>query len=127
MRQWESFANTFLYFFSPQGLTAYVLGLIAIKVLHEMGHAYTAVRYGCQVQTMGIGFLIMVPVLVYRHDRFLEADLTEEARGYCGGRHRRGIKYCDDRHLFVALVSGRGVEKRVVRLGDDELDHGSVH
>ncbi len=63
VRQWESFANTFLYFFSPQGLTAYVLGLIAIKVLHELGHAYTASRYGCQVQTMGIGFLIMVPVL----------------------------------------------------------------
>jgi putative peptide zinc metalloprotease protein len=63
VRQWEFFANTFLYFFSLQGLTAYVLGLIAIKVLHEMGHAYTAARYGCQVQTMGIGFLIMVPVL----------------------------------------------------------------
>jgi putative peptide zinc metalloprotease protein len=63
VRQWESFANTFLYFFSPQGLTAYVLGLIGIKILHELGHAYTAARYGCQVHTMGIGFLIMVPVL----------------------------------------------------------------
>jgi len=63
VRQWELFANTFLYFFSLQGLTAYVLGLICIKVLHELGHAYTAARYGCQVHTMGIGFLIMVPVL----------------------------------------------------------------
>ena len=63
VRQWESFANTFLYFFSPQGLTAYVLGLIGIKILHELGHAYTAARYGCQVQTMGVGFLVMVPVL----------------------------------------------------------------
>ncbi len=63
VRQWESFANTFLYFFSPQGLTAYVLGLVGIKILHELGHAYTAARYGCRVQTMGVGFLIMVPVL----------------------------------------------------------------
>jgi putative peptide zinc metalloprotease protein len=63
VRQWESFANTFLYFFSPQGLTAYVLGLMGIKILHELGHAYTAARYGCRVQTMGVGFLIMVPVL----------------------------------------------------------------
>ncbi|MDH5563097.1 MAG: biotin/lipoyl-binding protein [Nitrospirota bacterium] len=63
VRQWESFANTFLYFFSPQGLTAYMLGLVGIKILHELGHAYTAARYGCQVQTMGVGFLIMVPVL----------------------------------------------------------------
>ncbi len=63
LRQWESFANTFLYFFSPQGLMAYMVGLAGIKILHELGHAYTAARYGCRVQTMGIGFLIMVPVL----------------------------------------------------------------
>ncbi len=63
VRQWESFANTFLYFFSLQGMTAYVLGLLGIKILHELGHAYTAARYGCRVQTMGVGFLIMVPVL----------------------------------------------------------------
>jgi len=63
VRQWESFANTFVYFFSSQGLTAYVLGLIGIKILHELGHAYTAARYGCQVHTMGVGFLLMVPVL----------------------------------------------------------------
>ena len=63
VRQWESFANTFLHFFSPQGLTAYILGLVGIKILHELGHAYTAARYGCRVQTLGVGFLIMVPVL----------------------------------------------------------------
>ncbi len=63
VRQWESFANTFLYFFSLQGMTAYMLGLLGIKILHELGHAYTAARYGCRVQTMGVGFLIMVPVL----------------------------------------------------------------
>ena len=63
VRQWESFANTFLYFFSLPGLTAYVFGLVGIKILHELGHAYTAARYGCQVNTMGVGFLIMVPVL----------------------------------------------------------------
>ena len=63
VQKWESFANTFLYFFSLQGMTAYVLGLLGIKILHELGHAYTAARYGCRVQTMGVGFLIMVPVL----------------------------------------------------------------
>jgi putative peptide zinc metalloprotease protein len=63
VRQWESFANVFLYFFTFEGLTAYVFGLVAIKVLHELGHAYTAVRYGCRVPTLGLGFLIMVPVL----------------------------------------------------------------
>ncbi|WNM63859.1 site-2 protease family protein [Candidatus Nitrospira neomarina] len=63
VRQWESFANVFLYFFTFQGMTGYIVGLVAIKILHELGHAYTAVRYGCRVPTMGLGFLIMVPVL----------------------------------------------------------------
>ncbi|MDR4494603.1 MAG: site-2 protease family protein [Nitrospirales bacterium] len=63
IRQWEAFTNTFLFFFSPQGLTAYVLALVGMKILHELGHAYTAVRCGCTVQTMGVGFLVMVPVL----------------------------------------------------------------
>ncbi|MGD9852323.1 MAG: site-2 protease family protein [Nitrospirales bacterium] len=63
IRQWDSFASTFLFFFSPQGLTAYVIGLVGVKILHELGHAYTSARYGCTVQTMGVGFLVMVPVL----------------------------------------------------------------
>lgn len=63
VRQWESFANVFLYFFTLQGMTGYIIGLIAIKMVHELAHAYTAVRYGCRVPTMGLGFLIMVPVL----------------------------------------------------------------
>ena len=63
VRQWASFANVFLYFFTFQGMTGYIIGLMAIKILHELGHAYTAVRYGCRVPTMGLGFLIMVPVL----------------------------------------------------------------
>lgn len=48
VRQWESFANIFLYFFTFQGMTGYILGLVAIKMLHELGHAYTVVRYGCR-------------------------------------------------------------------------------
>lgn len=63
VRQWDSFANIFLYFFTVQGIAAYIVGLMAIKILHELGHAYTAARYGCRVPTMGLGFLIMVPVL----------------------------------------------------------------
>ena len=46
-RQWDSFLASFLYFFSWQGLVAYGIGLFAIKVLHELGHAYTATRFGC--------------------------------------------------------------------------------
>ncbi|WP_432201908.1 site-2 protease family protein [Erythrobacter sp. W53] len=62
-RQWDAFLASFLYFFSWQGLAAYGLGLIFVKILHELGHAYTATRYGCRVPSMGVSFLVMMPVL----------------------------------------------------------------
>lgn len=62
-RQWDAFMASFLYFFSWQGLIAYGIGLSAVKVIHELGHAYTATRFGCRVPTMGVSFLVMMPVL----------------------------------------------------------------
>ncbi len=62
-RHWNAFAHTFLHFFSFEGLVFYLIAFIGVKVLHEMGHAYTAARYGCRVHTMGIAFLLMIPVL----------------------------------------------------------------
>ena len=62
-RQWDAFAHTLVDFFSWQGLLAYGLTLAVVKVLHEFGHAYTAKRFGCQVPTMGLAFLVLWPVL----------------------------------------------------------------
>lgn len=62
-RQWEEFTSTFLYFFNLQGLVFYFFSLVFIKILHELAHAYTAVRYGCHVPTMGIALLVMFPIL----------------------------------------------------------------
>ena len=62
-RQWDAFAHTLVDFFSWQGLLAYGLTLAFVKVLHEFGHAYTAKRFGCQVPTMGLAFLVLWPVL----------------------------------------------------------------
>lgn len=62
-RQWEHFLAPFAYMFSLEGLLAYGVALGAVKILHEMGHAYTATRYGCRVPTMGVSFLVMMPVL----------------------------------------------------------------
>jgi len=62
-RQWEEFTSTFLYFFNLQGLAFYFISLTFIKILHELAHAYTVVRYGCQVPTMGVAFLVMFPIL----------------------------------------------------------------
>lgn len=62
-RQWDMFAHTLVDFFSWQGMLAYGMTLGFVKVLHEFGHAYTAKRFGCQVPTMGLAFLVMWPVL----------------------------------------------------------------
>lgn len=62
-RQWEQFLNTFPHFFNWQGLSLYFISLVVSKVLHELGHALTAHRYGCRVPTMGVAFMVMYPML----------------------------------------------------------------
>ena len=61
--QWDAFTATFLHFLTPEGILGYLLALACVKVLHELGHAYTAVHHGCRVPSMGVAFMIMVPVL----------------------------------------------------------------
>ena len=36
--------------------------MIAVKILHELGHALVAKRCGCKVPTMGVAFLVMWPM-----------------------------------------------------------------
>lgn len=62
-RQWDTFYTTFQHFFSWQGAAVYAVALILIKSCHELGHAFTATRFGCRVPSMGVCFLVMFPVL----------------------------------------------------------------
>jgi putative peptide zinc metalloprotease protein len=61
-RQWDRFASTFVDTLSWNGLVSYGLALVAVKTLHELGHAFTAKRMGCKVPAMGVAFLVMCPV-----------------------------------------------------------------
>lgn len=63
MRQWDTFRATFLEFFTPEGLIFYLAALVAVKALHELGHAYVATHYGCRVPNMGVALMVLVPVL----------------------------------------------------------------
>jgi len=63
VRQWDAFLDTFLYLFSFEGAVYFALALSAMKVVHELGHALTAKRYGCRVPSMGLALLVMWPVL----------------------------------------------------------------
>lgn len=62
-RQWDTFISSFLHFFSWSGALAYGVVLCSVKVVHELGHAYTATRFGCRVPTIGIAFMVLMPVL----------------------------------------------------------------
>lgn len=62
-RQWESFTTTFVDHFSITGLAAFAVALGFAKIIHELGHAFTAKTFGCRVPTMGVAFLVLWPML----------------------------------------------------------------
>lgn len=59
----EEFLTTFISFLSLQGAVTLVFTLMALKVLHELGHAFTAHKYGVDVPHMGVAFMVLYPVL----------------------------------------------------------------
>ena len=62
-RQFDHFIGTFLHFFNTEGFSVYLLALTVIKILHELGHAYTAKNMGCKVPIIGVAFLVGWPIL----------------------------------------------------------------
>lgn len=61
-RDWDRFSTTLMDTFSWEGAVGFGVTLAAVKVLHEMAHAFTAKRYGCRVPVMGLAFLILIPM-----------------------------------------------------------------
>lgn len=59
----EEFLHTFTYFFNMQGFVAYAIAITLIKIVHELGHAYTAKYYGVHVPTIGVALIVLWPVL----------------------------------------------------------------
>ena len=62
-RQWDAFTGQFAALMSGQGLLAYMAALLFVKTGHELGHAYMATRAGVRVPSMGVSFLVLMPVL----------------------------------------------------------------
>ena len=56
IRDWDNFISTFMYLFSKEGMIYYGISLIFVKSLHELGHAFTAKRYGCKIPSIGVAF-----------------------------------------------------------------------
>jgi putative peptide zinc metalloprotease protein len=61
-KQWDVFVASFVDTLTWSGLVSYGIGLVAIKFIHELGHAFTAKRMGCRIPAIGIAFLVMFPM-----------------------------------------------------------------
>jgi putative peptide zinc metalloprotease protein len=62
VRRWDVFSASLVDTFNLEGLLSYGVAIFLVKLLHELGHAFTAKYYGCRVPTMGVAFLVMWPV-----------------------------------------------------------------
>ncbi len=61
-RDWERFLATFPHLFSLGGALAFGAALTFAKLCHEFGHAFMAKRAGCRVQSMGLAFMVLLPM-----------------------------------------------------------------
>ena len=62
-REWDQFLATFAGIFSLEGGALLALALLAVKFLHELGHAYVATHFGCRVPVIGVAFVLGAPML----------------------------------------------------------------
>lgn len=56
------FKDAFSAFMTPGGLALFALTLLLLNVLHEIGHAMVAKRFGCRVSEIGVALIFMLPV-----------------------------------------------------------------
>ena len=61
-RDWQRFIATFPHLFSLGGALAFGVALFFAKLCHEFGHAFMAKRAGCRVQSMGVAFIVLLPM-----------------------------------------------------------------
>jgi len=62
MQRFDAYVATFPYFFKWSGAAAFTATLVAVKTLHEFGHAYTAKALGSSVRSMGVTLIFLFPV-----------------------------------------------------------------
>ncbi|MDD0977131.1 biotin/lipoyl-binding protein [Pseudomonas fontis] len=63
LRDWQRFLATFPHLLSLGGAAAFAIALGFAKLCHEFGHAYMAKRAGCRVPSMGLAFMVLLPML----------------------------------------------------------------
>lgn len=58
----DAYLRTFPYWFTREGVLAYIAVIVLLKAVHEFSHAYAAAAYGVRVPTMGVALMVFVPV-----------------------------------------------------------------
>lgn len=62
-RQWDIFLSSFTAYQSMEGIMIVGCAIPLAKIVHELGHAFTAHRYGCRIPSMGFALVVMTPML----------------------------------------------------------------
>ena len=62
-REWDTFILEARGLGSLSGIASFAAVLFVVKAFHELGHAYTAVKYGCRVPAIGLAFMMLTPML----------------------------------------------------------------
>lgn len=63
IQRFDEFTHTFLNYFNIEGVILFLVATTLVKIVHELGHAYTATKYGVPVSVMGIAVMVMYPML----------------------------------------------------------------
>lgn len=63
IQRWDEFSSTFMSYFNLEGIFLLLAATVFVKIFHELGHAYTATKYGVPVSVIGVAFMVMYPVL----------------------------------------------------------------
>ncbi len=63
IQRFDEITNTFINYLNPEGIILFVGATIVVKIIHELGHAYTATKYGVPVTSIGLAFIVLYPIL----------------------------------------------------------------
>ena len=63
LQRFDEFITTFMNYFNIEGVILFLVATFIVKVFHELGHAYTATKYGVPVSVMGVAVMVLYPVL----------------------------------------------------------------
>ncbi|MFZ2855383.1 MAG: site-2 protease family protein [Rhodocyclaceae bacterium] len=61
-REWDRFSASLVDTLTWNGLLTWSVALVGVKLCHELGHAVTAKRYGCRIPTIGVAFMVLLPM-----------------------------------------------------------------